>query len=152
MPSVIIPCFPLHCKTKTGWTPLHRAAERGNNDLCVFLLTEAEADGNAPDNEGMTPLHWAATSGHSLTARSLIQHGGARVDLPDCTGNTPAQVASKWGFQHLAARLNELTLPEDATEDEKLNALPPHSPTLLGWRQACLASQGSTLVHAADLG
>jgi ankyrin repeat protein len=59
-----------------GATPLHYAAERGNNAL-VTVLVKAGADVNA--RGGGTPLMWASRQGHVKILQVLID-AGANVD------------------------------------------------------------------------
>jgi ankyrin repeat protein len=57
-----------------GWTPLHRAAFRGDVDAVRALLDAgAEADAQAVD--GWTPMMSACLEGHARVARLLLERG-----------------------------------------------------------------------------
>ena len=51
-----------------GWSPLHYAANGGQDDV-VTLLLQAGADPSAKDNEGETPLHVDANSGRAAVVQ-----------------------------------------------------------------------------------
>ena len=59
----------IYKRAADGSTPLHWAADSGNDDLCHLLL-ESAADPNAKDAQGLTPLHWAGL--FCLYIRSLL--------------------------------------------------------------------------------
>ena len=69
-----------------GRTPLHYAANEGNQALCSQLLT-AGADPDAQDDNGWTPLHFAAQANSATVTEALIE-AGANVELQDSFGNT----------------------------------------------------------------
>ena len=54
-----------------GWTPLHRAAERGNIEALTLLLEVAPELAFAPDAFGETALHQVLRCGHSPADRVL---------------------------------------------------------------------------------
>ena len=56
---------------RTGWTPLHFAAQQNAIAAAESLLTQG-ADPNAPDSEGVTPLQ---LSGGEEVLRLLRSHG-----------------------------------------------------------------------------
>lgn len=90
-------------KAIDGRSPLHFAAEAGNEEIVTALL-EAGAEVNAEtyigDGDhwqmkffaGRTPLHWAAQNGHVAVARVLLDHG-ADVNALNSTKRTPLQEA-----------------------------------------------------------
>lgn len=53
-----------------GWTPLHLAASRGQEDLARFLVAEG-ASPAAKSDDGMTPADVAAARGHPALAEVL---------------------------------------------------------------------------------
>ena len=61
-----------------GFTPLHRAAERGREQVAAYLL-EKRADVNSADGFGWTPLHLAAREGNLSVVKLLVKHG-AKVE------------------------------------------------------------------------
>ena len=54
-------------------TPLHVAAEEGEEDFITFLLSN-KADANIPDRDGYTPLDLAAKYKHEDVVKILLQH------------------------------------------------------------------------------
>ena len=67
-----------------GWTPLHHAAFRGNeNSLNEFggILVNMETK----DANGRTPLHIAAYYGRDAVAETLLGNG-ANKDAKNCSG------------------------------------------------------------------
>ncbi|XP_042882906.1 adhesion G protein-coupled receptor L2-like isoform X2 [Penaeus japonicus] len=88
-------------RDKQGWTPLHNAANSGNEELVRLLLTHG-ADVNAKDYQyGRTPLHLAVWSGKKREAQSLLI-AGANVNAKDNYGSTPVQLATIQHFHDVA--------------------------------------------------
>ncbi len=57
---------------RSGWTPLHRAAEQGHSHLCTLLLDQG-ADVHARTAMGwFTPLHCCLAHGWVDTAELLV--------------------------------------------------------------------------------
>ena len=54
-------------------TPLHVAAEEGEEDFITFLLSN-KADANISDRDGYTPLDLAAKYKHEDVVKILLQH------------------------------------------------------------------------------
>ena len=79
---------------KTGATPLHRAAEYGQLEICKRLV-EKGADVNARRKSGTTPLHLAALSKSTEIARLLVEKG-AKVDAVDGKERTPLFWVARW--------------------------------------------------------
>ncbi|KAJ3517969.1 hypothetical protein NLJ89_g163 [Agrocybe chaxingu] len=59
-----------HASSRTGFTALHAAANRGYHDIAVWLIEECGAMPDLEDREGETALHKAALNGHI----SIIQY------------------------------------------------------------------------------
>lgn len=76
-----------------GFTPLHRAAERGREHVAAYLL-EKRADVNSADGLGWTPLHLAAQQGHLSLVKLLVKHGAKveaqTVAIPEEFGIPPS--------------------------------------------------------------
>jgi len=70
-----------------GYTPLHKAAARGNVPAAELLLAHG-ADIMAADSLGRTPLHRAAAMGRLEMAEFLLSRG-AELNVPDRFSNTP---------------------------------------------------------------
>ncbi|CAN0378928.1 unnamed protein product, partial [Ectocarpus fasciculatus] len=62
-------------RTRFGRTPLHIAAELGNNRVVSTLLGNTSTDIDALDNGGFSPLMLASTSGHRSTVEALLRAG-----------------------------------------------------------------------------
>lgn len=84
--------FNVNTKNKTGSTPLHEAARRGNKKIMKLLLRE-KAGVDSQDNDGNTPLHLAAKSDH-LAAIRLLLDKGANVTIKNAKGQTPLELAT----------------------------------------------------------
>jgi hypothetical protein len=86
---------PAEVQALVGWTPLHRAAFRGDVDAVRALLDGgAEADPRAID--GWTPLMSACLEGRAAVAR-LLRGRGAKAELPDYYRADLATLASASG-------------------------------------------------------
>lgn len=63
-------------ETRHGWTPLHEAAQLGNERILTTLLEcvgEEKIEINAQDKTGNTPLHVAAHHCHTPIVRKLLE-------------------------------------------------------------------------------
>ena len=78
---------------KNQKTPLHYAAQNGQEAVCRFLVQECQADVNARDIGKRTPLHWAAVEGHEAVCRFLVAQG-ADVNVRDSVEQTPLHCAA----------------------------------------------------------
>lgn len=85
----------------SGWTLLHRAAERGHTELCELLINNG-AKINARTAMGWyTPLHICLANGWVDTAEVLVARGGD-LYAKSKHGETPSHYASLRGFRDLA--------------------------------------------------
>ena len=116
-----------------GLTPLHRAADSGNDSM-VRTLLRAGADVNARTVFGATALHKASHRGDSVMIRSLLD-AGADIDAADGEGFTPLLRAVHYG-DHFTAQVLL-----DAGADVDLVVHPP----------AALSGTGSGVLTAMDL-
>jgi ankyrin repeat protein len=87
-------------KDDKGWTPLHRAANRGHNALAELLLAN-KADVNVKGYYGFTPLHEAAFNGNKDVVELLLANK-ANVNAKDDDGMTPLQLAMSEGYKDIA--------------------------------------------------
>lgn len=75
----------------SGYTALHRAADRGRAEVAEYLLGRG-ADVNAADGAGWTPLHVAARAGRLDVVKLLVSRGadvGARTaPVPETSSNS----------------------------------------------------------------
>ena len=82
----------------TGWnglTSLHRACLMGDWSIC-YLLVEAGADINVPNDNGETPLHYACLRGNASVVHLLVQRGG-NLNAVDRHGKGPAHFVVQTG-------------------------------------------------------
>ena len=82
-----------------GRTPLHLAAQNGQNRSAEFLLAN-KAEINAKDHQGKTPLHYAAEAGRKEFVQLLLANK-ADITAKDDTGmhRTPLDAAEENGHQ-----------------------------------------------------
>lgn len=80
---------------KFGFTPLHKAASKGQTDICKLLI-EKGADIHAIDNSHRTPLHLASSNGHIGVTKLLIGKG-ADIYKRDRDGGTNLHIAALGG-------------------------------------------------------
>jgi ankyrin repeat protein len=117
---------------KWGWTPLHLAAIKGNEETARMLI-DAGADLNLQDEDGYTPLNWAARVGKIEIVRMLIA-AGADVNLQNEDGWTPLHLAAFTGGLEIARMLIDAganvnvqgedgKLPYDLTTNQELQNL-----------------------------
>ena len=66
----------MNATEEDGWTPLHRAAYEGHQEVAKYLIKQGAAV-EAKANSGWTPLHWAAQEGHREVVEYLIEQGAA---------------------------------------------------------------------------
>jgi len=109
----------IHAKARNGSTPLHWAADSGQDEMCHMLL-ECGADSNASDGDGLTPLHWAAMSkahassipqpksrGEYLKSSFELLAKGAKCNAIDMQGCSPLHYAAAVGFTDLIEVMKE---------------------------------------------
>ncbi|KAF3911404.1 Ankyrin-1 [Dactylellina cionopaga] len=92
-------------ESKNGFSPLHKAAERGNIDIIKDLLAHC-ADIEALTDAGSTPLLVAVKFGHKEVIELLISRG-ADMDCCNHTGQTAAHIAADKGHKEILKLLYE---------------------------------------------
>lgn len=80
-----------------GQTPLHRAIERGQQDMVELLLLQDRINTNARDGLGRSPLWIASYLGNKGVVETLAQSNGIDLNAQDLEGNTPLNIAAFWG-------------------------------------------------------
>jgi len=95
-----------------GWTPLHHAADAGNKEVIVLLLSNG-ANIEAVDDQGRTALYYASDSPETI--KFLVKHG-ANINARDKKGRTALHSAAaglgsrgttKWHRAAVNARDND---------------------------------------------
>jgi ankyrin repeat protein len=86
----------LNAKDFLGLTPLHRAAQ-GGQDAVVELLLAKGADIGSIDQKGNTPLHWAVFTGQSNVVETLINNK-AVLNVKGAGEKSPLHLAVQQGF------------------------------------------------------
>lgn len=75
-------CF----SSSQGWTALHHAAKRGDEDVCILLLDhKAKADVKSLTDE-QTPLIIAVNNKHLGVVKLLIERSPLSKDVKDAKG------------------------------------------------------------------
>jgi ankyrin repeat protein len=86
--------------SKSGRSPLHLAAERGDLAMTGFLLVQRHILAGLGDYHGNTPLHLAAGCGH-LDCVNLLITSGVNVAMVNAEGETPLDLARMKGHQEV---------------------------------------------------
>ena len=95
---------------KTGWTPLHYAASRGQLAM-IDLLLENHAYIDAESPNGTTPLMMAAGYGSAQATRVLLQ-AGADATPKNAEGMTALDFALGFGKSESASVLRAASAPQ----------------------------------------
>jgi ankyrin repeat protein len=114
---------------RTGWTPLHSAAQAGAIDVIRFLL-EAGAAPTA-DRNGVSPLHCAAKSGSADLIQLLLEQGADPTEA-DGDGKTPLHYGAKYSSANVVHML--LEAGSDATQTDSAGNMPLHYAAFVGDR------------------
>ncbi|MGI9337773.1 MAG: ankyrin repeat domain-containing protein [Gammaproteobacteria bacterium] len=86
----------VNTKGKSGWTPLHIAAQDGQTKAALAFI-KAGAYIGAKDNKDQTPLHLAALNGNAETCFALVK-AGADIEVKTNKGLTPLHLAVSQGL------------------------------------------------------
>ncbi|XP_041486075.1 probable protein S-acyltransferase 23 isoform X1 [Lytechinus variegatus] len=89
-----------------GFTPLHRAALRGDPAI-ITLLLEHGADVNALNDYGETPVMYACKRGNPKNV-SLLLDAGSQLDAEDHQGRKPVHHAAAGGSVHTLHYLEQV--------------------------------------------
>ena len=85
-------CDPM-CKDRSGWTPLHFAAEYGSLNVMKYLITECNCDPMVTTNYGNTCLHFAVWYKQYSIIEYLLSTGKVDPLAKDKSNVTPLQRA-----------------------------------------------------------
>lgn len=96
-------------------TPLHRAAMRGNVDMCRLLL-QLRADNSLRDSHGAAPIHLVASRGRLPTIELLLNSDPSSAMVVDTNGRTPCHMAALKGHMQVIKRLVDSRARIDAQD------------------------------------
>ena len=135
-----------------GFTPLHVAAEAGNEQMTSALLT-AGADVNAKNDQGQTPVAIAASWGHRVVAETLLRSSAGDERSVD---ELIAEAAEKEAIQRqtnatAGSQASTVPAPEEP-DDSKAEELKKEGNTAFvnGDFEVALESYKSALRHKTD--
>jgi ankyrin repeat protein len=86
-------------QTKSGWTALMWAMNRGNEKCVEMLLNHPKIDVNVQNEWGMTALMLAAKEGKEKCVKLLLNHPGIDVYMQRKDGWTALMDAARWGHK-----------------------------------------------------
>ncbi|CAF4310400.1 unnamed protein product [Rotaria socialis] len=129
-----------HCRSYSGYQPIHYAAERGHAQSVQILLKKSPTLVNQQTNQLLTPLHLAAQTGSLGTIQILILYG-ANFQLKDQYGLT---------CLHFACQNNHLNVVQwlIETKDAKLDNTDYMQNTLLHY--AAMGGSAYTINYLLD--
>ncbi|XP_014862944.1 PREDICTED: ankyrin repeat and protein kinase domain-containing protein 1 [Poecilia mexicana] len=102
---------------KDQWTPLHFAAQNGD-DRTIRLLLEKGAAADVQERAGWMPLHLACQNGHETVVRLLLSRMSedAIVNRVEEEGRTPLHIACSYGHVNIAKLLMGRGVDPNATD------------------------------------
>jgi hypothetical protein len=140
----------LRLQEQIGWTPLHAAAEMGEEDQMEELIRKG-ADINVRAANGKTPLHIAAELGKFGVVRYLMKRK-ANPNVKDQLGLTPVQYAARNHFDTAVktlltngAEASDILVACYAGRADRVAAFLKKDPTLVQMR----TNWGDTPLHLA---
>lgn len=80
-----------------GYSPIHRAASRGDVELLAYLLEIGVRPDVPAKGFSWQPIHYAVDAGQVGMVKYLLEHG-AKVDAGTFTGQTPLHLAASSGW------------------------------------------------------
>ena len=86
---------------RNGYTPLHLAARRGNEEIVKVLLDQPSVAVDAKDDSGKTALHFACSEGHRKVCQILLNFG-ADIKAVSTDKTTPLHSAIFNGHSEVA--------------------------------------------------
>ena len=118
---------------KKQWSPLHIAAERGNLQLCKYIV-KMTGDKNPSRKDGLTPLHLAAGKGH-FDVCTFIMETLENMNPGNKRGKTPFHVAAERGQLSICKLI--IKSIDDKNPSDKYGITPFHIAAELGHFEIC---------------
>jgi ankyrin repeat protein len=87
-----------------SWTPLHRAAQKGNLEMGRLLLCDKKTSVDVRTDEGISPLYVALENGYFSFAQLLIENG-ADINAQTLKGRTLLHMGAARGLMQVAKML-----------------------------------------------
>ncbi|XP_062329152.1 ankyrin repeat and protein kinase domain-containing protein 1 [Osmerus eperlanus] len=104
------------------WTPLHFAAQNGD-DRDVRLLLDKGARPGSKEQTGWTPLHLAIQNGHESVVRLLLSRLDSASEGEGPQGRTPLHLASAYGHVSIAKLLLSQGADPNAVDQSQSTSL-----------------------------
>jgi len=145
--SVVINCLMLPAKDKTGYMPIHLAAENGHLEA-LRALVDCGADVNAAGPDRKCALGYAAERGHTNCVRLLLECK-AKVDNRDKRRRTPLLLCVRAGRAVEASILLNASADPNAADDSGNTVT--HYAAAFGWLECIeLLSQAGAGMSTAN--
>ncbi|TYH54677.1 hypothetical protein ES332_D09G186200v1 [Gossypium tomentosum] len=87
----------LKLKSKSGFDPLHIAANQGHEAIVQLLLDHNPELSKTVGQANATPLVSAATKGHTAVVNVLLRKDPSLLDIPKANGKIPLHFAARQG-------------------------------------------------------
>jgi len=87
--------FDINARSWQGFTPLHLAVDKENEEMLRLLLKEEALDPNIVNSDSLTPLYFATFRGSEGCVRLLLADQRVQVNARNTSGWTPLHCAVK---------------------------------------------------------
>ena len=113
----------INFKSNIGYTPLHYASYRGNNDVIKLLINNG-ANIERKNDEGLNVLHMAVQGNRTASLIYFVEKYNLDYMLTDNIGSTPLHWASYVGSEECVLYL--ITLNPDLNKQDNEGLTPLH--------------------------
>ncbi|KAF3481765.1 uncharacterized protein GIQ15_04524 [Arthroderma uncinatum] len=135
--------------TEDKWTALHWAARSGSNEIVSILLDSKARTESRTKISSWTPLHLASKEGHYEIVKLLLD-SKANVEAEDAQGRTPLYLACLSRKETVVQLLLSHTNKADANVYTKLELMPLHCASKLGYIEIVEVLIGYSDINARD--
>ncbi|PPS02379.1 hypothetical protein GOBAR_AA18268 [Gossypium barbadense] len=108
----------LKLKSKSGFDPLHIAANQGHEAIVQLLLDHNPELSKTVGQANATPLVSAATKGHTAVVNVLLRKDPSLLDIPKANGKIPLHFAARQGHMDIVKAFLD-TDPQLARKTDK---------------------------------